>query len=97
MGLLREAVDESIEAMSWLTDADKGAVALTKAYAKQIDDVIEDGEAPGSDVTKALYLGPHLINGLRALGGTPDGRAQLDVEEKVKGALSGIRALRKSG
>ncbi|NKZ90506.1 hypothetical protein GS966_11240 [Rhodococcus hoagii] len=95
MSTLTDAVTESIGKMPWLKDADKGAIALAYAYAKQIDAAVNgEGESSGYEATKALYLGPHLLNALRALGGTPDGRAQLDVTEAVEGALSGIRRKR---
>ena len=93
MTTLEQAVTESIGQMPWLTAADTGAKALAYAYARQIDAAVgpEAGEVSGYEATKALYLGPHLLNALRALGGTPDGRAQLDVTQAVEGALSGIR------
>ncbi|ANA85554.1 terminase small subunit [Gordonia phage Huffy] len=109
VGALTDALEESLNRMSWTKDADKAAIALARAYAKQIDDVLEGefeqkcpdcGTAVGLDgaqVTKALYLGPHLLNALRALGATPEGRAGLDVSEQVKGALSGIRNRRAAG
>lgn len=71
-GELRREVDASIAAMGWLVDADKGTVALARVYADRIDEALETGA--GVEVTKALYLGPHLLGTLRALGGTPEGR-----------------------
>ncbi|QDH85045.1 terminase small subunit [Gordonia phage Dardanus] len=103
MGQLLDSVNESVGRMAWLQDADKAALALARAYAEQIDAVVdgeggstcpECGAETGPDataITKALYLGPHLLNALRALGATPDGRAALDVTQPTKGALSGIR------
>ncbi|AXQ65126.1 terminase small subunit [Gordonia phage Schmidt] len=109
MGKLLDSVDASLERMDWLKDADDAARALARAYAEQIDAVL-DGEfqqkcpdcgtevgPDASQITKALYLGPHMLNALRALGGTPEGRAGIDVTEQVKGALSGIRQRRASG
>lgn len=110
MGQLLDSVNESIVKMTWLTPADDAAKALARTYAKQIDAVIEgtgqhvcdhcgettEVEADATQITKALYLGPHLLNALRSLGGSPDGRAALDVTEKVEGALSGIRRKRSS-
>lgn len=69
---LAEALEAALDGMHWLTPADTGAVALARAYAKRIDDAIQYAE--GQEVTKALYLGPHLLNALRTLGGTPDAR-----------------------
>ncbi len=93
-------MDDSLAAMDWIKPADAAAVALARGYAVQIDAVLaaaDLGDVSGTDVTKALYLGPHLLNALRALGATPDGRASLDLTEKVEGALSGIRARRATG
>lgn len=108
MGQLLDSVNESIGKMTWIKPADRAAVALAETYARQIDDVLDGPDAKckecGADcgpdaaqITKALYLGPHLLNALRALGATPEGRAGLDVTEPVKGALSGIRNRRAAG
>jgi hypothetical protein len=45
-------------------------------------------------VTKALYLGPHLLNALAALGGSPAGRKLLDVKGEARGKLASVRDLR---
>lgn len=107
VGNLLASLDAAIGRMDWLTDADEAAKSLARAYAEQIDAATEvEKHCPecGADcgpdstaITKALYLGPHLLNALRALGGTPEGRAGLDVTEQVKGALSGIRNRRAPG
>jgi hypothetical protein len=48
-----------------------------------------------ADVTKAVgWLGPHLANALKALGGTPAERKALGVEEAVRGRLAQLRAAR---
>ncbi|AXQ51842.1 terminase small subunit [Gordonia phage Catfish] len=104
---LRGSVDSAIENMDWLTSADVAAKALARSYADQIDAVLEgshtckecgaeSAQSP-EQITKALYLGPHLLNALKALGGTPEGRAGIDVTQEVKGALSGIRKRRTAG
>lgn len=43
--------------------------------ARQIDYALRHGQ--GQEVTKALYLVPHLMNVLRELGATPAARKQL--------------------
>ena len=52
--------------------------------------------ASGPDVTKALYLGPHLLNTLRALGGAPAERKALGEQELVGGKLAQLRSVNKS-
>ena len=49
--------------MSWLTSTDQAAVRLVLAYARLIDAAMKRSEE--GEVTKALYLGPHLLNTLR--------------------------------
>lgn len=89
---LADSVDDAVGAMSWLTKADGGAVALAKSYAATIDLALESGDA--QTVTKALYLGPHLLNALGALGGSPVGRKALDLKEEARGKLASVRDLR---
>lgn len=88
------AFDSAVEAMEWLTPTDGAAVALGRLYAERIDDAIATAE--GQEVTKALYLGPHLLNTLRALGGAPAERKALGVEEKTRGKLAQLRAVREA-
>lgn len=71
-----DATDEAIEAMVWLTPADQSAVAMVRTYAWRIDEAARAGDE--QEITKALYLGPHLLNGLRELGGTPAARDRAD-------------------
>ncbi len=92
---LRASVDEAVAAMSWLRESDIAAVDLARAYADRIDEALEFGE--GQEVTKALYLGPHLLNTLRALGGAPAERKALGFEEAVVGKLAQLRAVRSTG
>ncbi len=84
-GLL-EAVTAAVESMTWLGPSDVGLVALAKRYAEEID----------NDTTgKALFLGPHLTNTLRALGGAPADRKALGIEEQAAGKLAQLRAARR--
>ena len=72
-----------------MTRADDAAVKLALKYAEQIETGVEVG-----DGSRALYLGPHLLNALSALGGTPRGRKDLEVRESVGGKLAAVRDLR---
>ena len=89
---LRASVVAATKAMKWLTPADQAAVDLALSYAETIDAAIESGDP--FLTTKALYLGPHLLNTLGALGGSPAGRKALDLKEEARGKLAAVRELR---
>lgn len=83
MFVLEAQVMKSVQAMTWLKTTDDGTVQLAREYAKRIDVALryanehpEDAKAQEA-ATKALYLGPHLLNTLRALGGAPGERLDL--------------------
>lgn len=80
------AVSAALDAMTWLQPSDAGMVALAKSFAKQLDDA-DDPKTVG-------WLGPHLANTLRALGGAPAERKSLGVEENVRGKLAQLRDAR---
>ena len=88
---LEASVKAAVKAMTWLRPSDRAAAELALAYARQIDAATAGGER--QDITKTLYLGPHLLNTLRALGGTPVERQVLAAEEVVGGKLAQLRAL----
>ena len=88
---LQDELNASLDAMTWLKPSDGAAVALARTYAARIDEALEFGE--GQEVTKALYLGPHLLNTLRALGGAPAERKLLGTEEAVGGKLAQLRKI----
>lgn len=94
MGDLADSVHASVKAMTWLTTSDQAAVDLALTYARRIDDALESAE--GQEVTKALYLGPHLLNTLRALGGAPAERKALGAEGAVGGKLAQLRSVSRS-
>lgn len=57
------------------TEADAAVIASGRAIARQIDYSLQYGT--GQEVTKALYLVPHLMNVLRELGATPAARGNI--------------------
>lgn len=57
------------------TEADAAVIASGRAIARQIDYSLQHGT--GQEVTKALYLVPHLMNVLRELGATPTARGNI--------------------
>ena len=79
-GPLEKAVTSSVDNASWLADSDDATVELAKTYARRIDKgtrEFDSGELTSTDYNKVLYLGPHLLNTLRALGATPEERKSL--------------------
>ncbi len=81
------AVQAALSAMTWLGPSDAGMVALAVEFARRID-AAEDEKVVG-------WMGPHLANVLRSLGGTPAERKALGVEEQMRGKLAELRAARK--
>ncbi len=80
------AVTAAVEAMTWLTPSDAALVELAKSYAAKID-AADDAKTVG-------WLGPHLANVLRALGGAPAERKALGIEAPIAGKLAVLRGAR---
>lgn len=75
-----------------LKPEDDAAVDLALRYANAIDAAISRG---GQDMTKGLYLGPHLLATLRELGCTPAGRVALvGKRDEAAGGKSKLAAIR---
>lgn len=74
-GGMLEAFDKTIASLSTVdtTGLDSAAIEAGRTLARQIDAAIRSGT--GQDVTKALYLVPHLMNVLKELGATPTSRS----------------------
>jgi transposase-like protein len=91
---LLEEVREAIAQMQ-TEDKDKGLVALAERYAHMIEEVAKNG---GREAVSVMYLGPHLFNMLKELGGTPMQRAGLGKPgEKKKSRLELLRGGRETG
>jgi transposase-like protein len=91
---LLEEVREAIGHMETLPQ-DKGLIALAERYAHQINEVAKSG---GREAISVMYLGPHLYNMLRELGGTPMQRAGTGKPgEKPKSRLELLRGGRETG
>lgn len=82
------SVRRAIKAMHWLEESDKATVDLAIRYAKEIEQA--------DDVKTIAWMGPHLLNALKSLGGTPAERKALGLERQTKSRLAEIRALRSS-
>lgn len=82
MAELLEAFNASVEAAKragYLEDVDAALVAAGRTVATRVDDAVETCE--GQEVTKALYLIPHLLNVLRAMHATPEARHEAGLEK----------------
>ena len=77
--VLTEAYDQTIAQLD-LQPEDAAAVASGRRVAERIDASAAAGDAAVE--TKALYLLPHLMNILDALGATPAARAELKAKAK---------------
>lgn len=70
---LRRAFDESVESSKALdVKVDAALIASGRAIADRVDEALANGE--GTEITKALYLLPHLMNILREMQATPTAR-----------------------
>lgn len=95
MGDLRDAFDRSVKADAQLVDSlDDALVEAGRKIADRVDAAMDLGE--GQEVTKALYLVPHLMNVLREMYATPKARldAGLKKEESVGGKLAKLQSLK---
>jgi len=81
LGPVTEAFDKAVASCHWLETADVAAVAAGRQLAEKIDIAVVYGDSQAG--TKSLYLVPHLMNVLAALGCTPKAR------EEIKNAVSG--------
>lgn len=71
---LGDSVREAAAAAQWVEATDGAAVDLALTYADRMDKAGQEfdaGEIDSTSYTKALYLGPHLLSTLKALGMTP--------------------------
>lgn len=93
-GQLEGAFERSVESSKELVDGlDDALVESGRVIAHRVDVAVESGE--GQEVTKALYLLPHLMNVMREMYATPKSRREAGVEvEKQRGKLAEIRDLR---
>lgn len=79
-GPLEGALRKSVAAASWLQATDSAAVELAAMYAQRIDQGAVEfrlGEIDSSTYNKVLYLGPHLLNTLKAVGLSPEDRMKI--------------------
>ena len=96
MGDLRDAFDRSVKANKQLhDDVDDALVEAGRKVADRVDEATATGE--GQEVTKALYLVPHLMNVLREMYATPKARHEAGLTEEVEsvgGKLAKLQSLK---
>ena len=83
MGDLTKAFDRTTKASGLTGAEDAAVVAAGRTIAQQIDFAVENLE--GQEVTKALYLTPHLMNVLKEMLATPASRAAVNGTVKKQG------------
>lgn len=71
---ITDALEETLKELE-TTKADAALIAACRQVARQIDHAVANGTS--LEATKAMYLLPHLWNGLRELGATPAARVAL--------------------
>lgn len=94
MGDLRSALDANVAANRQLVpELDNALIEAGRKIADRIDEATATGE--GQEVTKALYLLPHLMNILREMYATPKSRheAGLGKEESGGSKLGKLRSV----
>ena len=95
MGDLRDAFDKTVKASSLIQPVDSALVEAGRKIADRVDTVTETGEA--WEITKALYLVPHMMNILREMFATPAARKAAGIEDKetAGGTLASLQAQRR--
>lgn len=92
---LRQAFDESARTSEELHQAwDKALLEAGRKIADRVDEAVATGE--GQEVTKALYLVPHMVNVLREMLATPASRASAKnaaPQPRQDGKLAQLRAI----
>ena len=78
-GRLASAVEKSLVAATWLTEADEGTKELARGYAAYVDNAHAMGDA--ELIHKAYSVaGPNLHKTLNSLGLNPEARKELGVK-----------------
>lgn len=88
-GDLRREFEASVAASATIKPVDSAIIEAGRKIADRIDDAIATCE--GVELTKALFLMPHLVNILRELLATPQSRKLAGLsEEVVRGKLASL-------
>ena len=71
---LLTAFNAALKDNKQIEDVDKAVIEAGRTIARAIDKISADPNATPTEVTKALYLTPHLVSILRELLATPAAR-----------------------
>ena len=91
MGAVLDAYDLGVKSSTDLdANVDAAIVATGRELANQIDYAVDN--LTGTDLTKALYLTPHLVNILKEMRATPASRVAVEKpkNEKPRGKLASV-------
>lgn len=73
---VRQAFDASVATSAEVQPVDQGLIEAGRKIADRVDEAVATGE--GQEVTKALYLLPHMVNVLREMLATPASRKAVE-------------------
>lgn len=79
-GPIEASLREAVAAASWLEASDGALVELGAMYARRLDHAWNEfasGALDGPELTKTLYIGPHLLGTLKSLGLSPEDRQKI--------------------
>lgn len=93
MGDLLAAYERTVGAKK-RQDQDAALIETGRQIAAQIDCAVETMQ--GSDLTKALYLAPHLVNVLRELMATPASRHAAGLTDDAASGEDVLTTLRRT-
>lgn len=90
---LEQAYDDAVATSTQVQPVDSALVEAGRQIAVRVDEAVANGQ--GQEVTKALYLLPHMVNVLRELLATPASRhaAGLVADQHKEGRLAQLRAV----
>jgi hypothetical protein len=101
---LRTAFDQAAQTSTELRPVDAALVEAGRKIADRVDEATATGE--GQEITKALYLIPHMLNVLREMQATPAARTAAEAAKRIaeqaqqvepseaEGKLAQLRAIR---
>jgi len=93
-GELRAAFDASVKTSTLVGPVDAALIEAGRKIADRVDEATAVGE--GQEVTKALYLMPHMVNILREMLATPASRKAAGlIEEGPRGKLASLPPIKR--
>jgi len=94
VGDLRDAFDSTVTTSILIQPVDSALIEAGRKIADQIDLVADTGT--GQEVTKALYLVPHMVNILKEMLATPASRKTAGIEKgNAGGKLASLSPIKR--